>query len=124
MSDSEFLEELANLPSDQYYIRNKGQFAGRSDTEDKSLNPKEVYCPTGSSKIDLASPSCCNTASYSNILQWELERLDNGHYRISALRAPTKEINNLLYALVIDRAVPDEWIITKRRQEGAQILYT
>jgi hypothetical protein len=126
MSDPEINEELANLPTDQYYIRNEEQFAGRKLAEDKSLNPKRVYCPTGSPDIDLVSPLCCNAASYSNPLQWELERLYNGHYKICARGAPTKEIDNLLFALVIDRAEPDEWVITRRHQwpEGPRPVYT
>lgn len=34
------------LPTDQYYIRNENNFAGRNQREDRSLLPKQVACPT------------------------------------------------------------------------------
>lgn len=64
---------------------------------------------------------------YSNIfkpLQWELERLYNGRYKIKARGAPTGERNNLLYAYLIDAEEAEEWIITKREQHGSRALYT
>jgi hypothetical protein len=50
----------AELPTDQYYIRNAETFAGRNRIEDKSLHPKRVNCPTDSPP-DLASTLRLNT---------------------------------------------------------------
>jgi hypothetical protein len=56
--------------------------------------------------------------------QWELERLYNGRYKIKARDAPTGERNNLLYAYLIEPERAEEWIITKRGDDGHRNLYT
>lgn len=64
---------------------------------------------------------------YSNIfkpLQWELERLYNGRYKLKTRGAPTGERNNLLYAYLIEQDRAEEWIITKREDDGHRNLYT
>ena len=61
--DSYFtMSDSAILPSDQYYIRNQETFAGRNHVEDRSLNPKKVYCPTDGD-LELASHLCSNPAT-------------------------------------------------------------
>jgi len=95
------------LPTDQYYIRNENTFAGRNRREDRSLNPKGVFCPTDS------DPEL-----------WELVALTNGHYTLKARGASTGEINKLLYAFLIDEDRAEEWVITKRETTSPRALYT
>jgi len=96
------------LPSGQYFIRCEDVFAGRNFVEDRSGNPKRVYCPA-----DRPGPQV-----------WEIERLDNGHYKLKARGAPVGTIDNLLYALLIHQERADEWIITLRPTPGPRPVYT
>jgi hypothetical protein len=58
-------------------------------------------------------------------LQWSLERLHNGRYKLSARGAPTGEKEKLLYALLIEKEKAVEWIITKRCEDDRnRSLYT
>jgi len=57
-------------------------------------------------------------------LQWHLERLYNGRYKLSARGAPTGERNNLLFAFLMDRDKAEEWVITKRKDDGHRSQYT
>jgi hypothetical protein len=50
-------------------------------------------------------------------LQWRIERLENGRYKLYARGAPTAEIGRLLFALLIDVERAEEWIITKRKND-------
>ncbi|KAF8586583.1 serine protease inhibitor [Ramaria rubella] len=95
------------LPTDQYYIRNENTFAARNMREDRSLNPKGVFCP-----------------SESDPELWQLQALPNGRYRLKARGAPTGIKNKLLYAFLLDESRAEEWIITKRKDEGSRALYT
>jgi Peptidase inhibitor I66 len=111
-----------NLPTNWYYIRNGDSFAGRDRLEDKSLHPKKVFCPTDGS-ADLASNlRCigCTACSYRvEFLQWGLEALANGRYKLKARGAPTGALNNHVYAfLVADSVKAEEWVITKRGHCG------
>jgi hypothetical protein len=124
---SEF--EDFKLPTDQYYIRNEQQFAGRNAIEDKSLLPKAVHCPNDRRDAELVStPKCSNianvTLTFSQLLQWVIERLPNGRYKLTTRGAPTGVVKNLLFAFLIERAQAEEWIITKRKQEGPRSLFT
>jgi hypothetical protein len=56
-------------------------------------------------------------------LQWHIERLENGRYKIYARGAPTAAIDGLLYALLVDEEKAEEWIITKPRN-GEHGQYT
>ncbi|KAF8586582.1 hypothetical protein K439DRAFT_1340544 [Ramaria rubella] len=92
------------LPTDQYYIRNENDFAGRNRNEDKSLNPKGVFCPTDYNDPELASTLC----------SWKLEALPNGRYRLKARGAPTGVQDGLLYAFLEEKDKAEEWVITRR----------
>ena len=64
---------------------------------------------------------------YSNLvklLQWDLERLDNGRYKLSARGAPTGAIDRLLFAFLIEGDKAEEWVITKRKDDGHRSQYT
>ena len=45
-------------------------------------------------------------------------RLPNGRYNLNARGAPTGIINNLLYAFPIDTEKAEDWIITRREDDG------
>jgi len=67
--------------------------------------------------------------SHSNLLkllQWDVVRLDNGRYKLIARGAPTGEKNNLLYAFLVETETDkaEEWVITKREDNGHLSLYT
>jgi hypothetical protein len=114
------------LPTDQYYIRNEETFAGRDRHEDLSLLPKRVNCPTDGD-LELASTLRSTLWPYSHLFkpfQWHLERLDNGRYKLKTRGAPTGERNKLLFAFLIDIDKAEEWIITKRKDDGHRSQYT
>jgi hypothetical protein len=118
-----------NLPTDQYYIRNGDSFAGRNRLEDKSLHPKKVFCPTdGGAELasNLRSIGCTACSYRVEFLQWGLEALANGRYKLKARGAPTGELNNHVYAFLgADSAEKaEEWVITRRENDGHREQYT
>lgn len=65
--------------------------------------------------------------NFSNVfqyLQWQVERLPNGRYRLLTRGSPTGEKNSLLFAFLIDTDNAEEWVITKRPNDGPRSLYT
>ena len=116
------------LRSGQFYIRNEEKFAGRNLREDLSLNPKSVYCPTDLPEAPLASNLYSIAATHSDLfnpLQWTIEALPNGRYKLFISGAPTGEINKLLYALLIEPERAEEWIVTRaeRHSDGHRGQY-
>jgi len=103
------MSEAEVLTTDQYYIRCENVFAGRNMIEDKSGFPKRVFCPTDAPN----EPEL-----------WNIQRLPNGRYKLSARGAPVGTIDNLLFAFLTDQEKADEWIITKRKQVGPRALFT
>jgi hypothetical protein len=109
------------LSTGEYYIRNEGIFAGRNRHEDFSLNPKAIFCPTDDPKGQLVSNLYSVVATRSdpfNLLQWTIQALPNGRYKLLAGGNPTGERNKLLYALLIEEEKAEEWIITKQERSG------
>jgi hypothetical protein len=49
--------------------------------------------------------------------QWEVQELKNGRYRLVVRKAATAERDNLLWALLIEEELAEEWVITKRGPE-------
>jgi hypothetical protein len=60
------------------------------------------------------------------LLQWDVLGLDNGRYRLIARGAPTGEQDDLLYAFLFETESEkaEEWVITKREENGHLSLYT
>jgi hypothetical protein len=109
------------LSTGQYHIRNQETFAGRNAREDASLLPKKVYCPTDDAEAQLVSDLYSMAATHSDLfnpLQWTIEALPNGRYKLLARGSPTVELNRLLYAVLIDVEKAEEWIIKKYEQSG------
>jgi hypothetical protein len=53
-----------------------------------------------------------------NLLQWRLERLENGRYKLYTRGAQTAELDRLLYASLTGVEKAEEWIITAQPQMG------
>ena len=123
------MSEAEILPTDQYYIRSEDDPAGRNLREDKSLFPKRVFCPTDTD-LELVSTlwnfkPCNLTLIFLISLQWDIQRLDNGRYKLSARGAPVGAMDNLLFAFLIEQEKADEWVITwRKRDERNRNLYT
>ncbi|KAF8586585.1 serine protease inhibitor [Ramaria rubella] len=93
------------LPTDQYYIRNDDNFAGRSLHEVHSLQPKPILSPTN---------------NHDSL--WILEALPNGRYKLKAGGAPTGVMDGFLYAFLIKEERAEEWVITKREHPGHRAI--
>ena len=109
-----------------YYILNEGTFAGRNLREDRSLLPKGVYCPTDVAEAQLVSSLYAMAATHSdlfNLPQFKLIALPNGRFKILARGASTGELNKLLYAFLIDEERAEEWILTKRNNDGGRAQF-
>ena len=55
---------------------------------------------------------------FFNLLQWDLEALPNGRYTVSIHGAPTGELEELLYAFLIEPEKAEEWIITRTERHN------
>ncbi|KAF8586580.1 hypothetical protein K439DRAFT_1614962 [Ramaria rubella] len=115
------------LPTDQYFIRNENDFAGRNRNEDKSLNPKGVFCPTDNGDQELASTLCYVLLVVLDLLMILVVANRGASQRPLQAQSPwspTGVKNRLLYAFLIEEDRAEEWVITKRKDDGHRSLYT
>ncbi|ESK88374.1 hypothetical protein Moror_14760 [Moniliophthora roreri MCA 2997] len=91
-----------SLESGPYTIRNGGRAIGRAQREDRSLRPKGVFVLPP----DVEPPV------------FDIEKLDSGNYTIKAKGAPTTQINNLVFALLIEEERAEKWQIVHIPQHG------
>ncbi|KAK7027239.1 hypothetical protein VNI00_015328 [Paramarasmius palmivorus] len=93
-----------SLKSGLYTIRCKAtdNYIGRSENEDKSLNPKRVInLPEG-----VEAP------------KWQVEHVGGGKYILSINDALTAAIDKKVFAILGDEPAPTEWIIESIDYQG------
>ncbi|THU82753.1 serine protease inhibitor [Dendrothele bispora CBS 962.96] len=93
-----------SLESGIYTIRNRDNNVGRSLTEDRSLGPKRI----------LLLPQDVKPEE----IKWEIEKLDHNSYTLKIRDAPTANIDNLVFALLINKGEAEKWRIEAVPQHG------
>ncbi|KAF8638991.1 hypothetical protein AX17_001794 [Amanita inopinata Kibby_2008] len=116
-----------SLQSGFYTIRNGDKFVGRYEIEDRSLLPKRVLVGDDNIQVKVSISWFDLSISTAHMmalnLEWVVEALSNGRYKLSTGKAPTVAIDNKLFALLMDEDKPEEWVITERPQAGDS-MYT
>lgn len=118
--------EFSVLPNGEYHIFSKATdfVVGRKLAEDKSLRPKGIYTldpnvnPTGGRKV---RPHVITRAFISNgLLQWTIEHVGEGKYKMKAGGATVGELEGLLWAFLLEEEQQNatEWRIQGVPQMG------
>ncbi|KAF8645996.1 hypothetical protein AX16_007422 [Volvariella volvacea WC 439] len=91
-----------SLETGRYIIQNGDRGVGRNSTEDRSLLPKRVIVlPPGVRDPD-----------------WVIEKVGSDSYIIKARGAPTANVENLVFALLIEEGKAEKWKIEAVPQHG------